>query len=483
MDGGFFEVSSFGISQWLFLKSLAFIYFLAFTSLFVQIPGLYGSQGIEPIQDFLIELKRRRKKIPFQDFPSLFWLNAHDYALEGAAGAGILFSIFILIGIGPAWLLFLLLWMIYLSFVSVGSVFLLFQWDILLLEIGFIAIFFSAQSVPSFLYLFLLWFLLFRFMFFSGLVKVLASTPEWRQLKAMRYHFETQPLPTKLAYYLHPLPLFFSKILVILTLLIELGLPILIFSPSEVRFIVFLVFVFFQILIFFTGNYAFFNLLTIVLCIPLLDDSYWMQLGIHFSWASGTPWIIDRLLDIMAVILICLNGIQFMIRWIPLQLFDQLLSFCRSYYLVNSYGLFANMTTRRFEIIIEGSLDGINWKPYEFKWKPGSLTEAPKQVAPHQPRLDWQMWFAALSSYYSNPWFIKFLIRLLEGSPTVLRLLKTNPFEQKPPKLIRALLYDYHFSDITQKRKTGEWWTRIVKGTYFPAISLQKHSNQDHSVE
>ncbi len=488
MDGILIKASSFVIAQWLFLKLLAVIYFFAFWSLLVQVKGLYGAKGIAPIRDLLDDIKNTMNKRPFFRIPTIFWWNASDLFLQGTAIFGIIISLLIVIGMPVTPFLFFLLWLTYLSFVTVDSVFLSFQWDSLLLETGFMAIFFSIQTPPLMLWIFLLWFFLFRFIFSSGIAKVLATLPQWRNLKAMCYHFETQPLPTKLAYYAHQLSKILGRLLTATTLIFELGVPFLIFGFSFIRLIGFSLLVLFQVFIFLTGNYAFFNLLSVVLCFPLLEDRYlqWMIDGFQvISIGSSYSLSMQVFLALIAGFLFLLNMMQLIGIFIPVPIFYRLMRFIGPYYIVNSYGLFAHMTIRRPEIIVEGSEDGLHWKEYEFKWKPDNLFKPPKQVAPHQPRLDWQMWFAALDHYYNNPWFMNFLILLLEGSKPVLNLLGTNPFPDIPPKFVRARLYDYHFSDWKTKQATGQWWTRTLKGVYMPAISIrdiEKEMHRNHVI-
>ena len=473
------DAPTFVYAQWLFLKFLALNYFFAFGSLFLQIKGLYGTQGILPINELLSHIKKRTGgKIPFRDAPTFFWVNSKDFTLELTAFLGMVASLLVIGGVCPA-PLFFFLWAAYLSFLTVGSVFLSFQWDILLVEVGFIAIFFSLQTPPPILMIYLLWIVLFRLIFSSGVVKWISGCPEWRALKAMEYHFETQPIPNRLAFYSHILAKLFTKLFDIGVNFFEIAVPFLIFTPQPLRYVGFVLTVFFQILIMLTGNYAFFNTLTIALCIPLLDATY-LQ-----GWFAEIPTItafepnvyLSVALNFIAGILILWNVLELISLFYPLGRIDKLFIRLAPFRIVNSYGLFARMTTERNEIIIEGSDDGTYWKAYEFKWKPGDPKFPPRQVAPHQPRLDWQMWFAALSSYQYNPWFVRFLERLLEGSPDVLGLLKTNPFPLNPPKYIRSMFYQYHFTDLRTKRKTGMWWTRTLKGHYSPVYSIQK---KDH---
>jgi len=427
---------------------MAITYFLAFWSLWVQVLGLYGSKGILPIQKY------------------------SDFIIINGTLAGMLIALLALVGIYPA-PLFFCLYLLYLQYHKKGGDFLAFQWDILLLEMGFMTFLYAIQTPPPYAMVFLFWVFLFRFMFSSGIVKILSSCPSWRTFSAMDFHYETQPLPNSIAYYMHQLPRSFGKFSQWVTYFIELVVPFFIFTPMPIRFGVFVLLVSFQILILLTGNYAFFNLLTIVLCIPLLNDSHLPDLPFGMAF-SATLWT-SVPLTFIAMLLIVLNLVEIADLYFDLRHIQRIVrSWFSPYRLLNHYGLFAVMTTKRNEIIIEGSDDGENWKVYEFKYKPGALKERPCQVAPHQPRLDWQMWFASLRSFRYEWWLQNFLVRLMEGSPEVLKLLKTNPFPEAPPKFIRAQFYEYHFTSLKTKRATGEWWQRKYLGEYSPMYKLNR---------
>lgn len=474
MDWLLYPALDYTISQELFLRGLALTYFIAFWSLLKQVKGLYGAKGITPISELLQGLRQKNGGKPDLRAVTFFWINSSDTCLQWVCVCGMTAALLVFLGVISS-LLFFLLWAFYLSFVSIGSVFLSFQWDTLLLETGFIAIFFSIQIPSPPIYVYLLWFLLFRFLFSSGVVKLLSRCPEWRSLKAMSYHFLTQPIPNRLAYYAHQYAQSFSKLYVSGVFVFELAVPFMIFGPSNLRLYAFCLMVFFQLFIFATGNFAFFNLLTIVLCLPLLNNNHlaWLKLSQPSTLAGSVDFYLAAALTVIGGGLLFLNILQLAGLFTYLRLSQRILWRISPLLLVNHYGLFARMTTVRNEIIIEGSMDGNQWKSYEFKWKPGDLFAPPKQVAPFHPRLDWQMWFAALDSWESNAWFCRFVALLLNGSLDVQALLKTNPFPQAPPKYIRTLLYEYHFSDLATKRTTGEWWTRKYKGNYSPIFSLR----------
>ena len=484
--GTHIERTTYIFSRWLFLRGLGLIYIIAFVSLWLQVHGLIGSNGILPAENYLAAAHQQIGAKGYHLVPTLFWLNSSDLFLHLICAGGVLLSLVLIAGFFPT-ISLMGLWTFYLSLVTVGQVFLRFQWDILLLEAGFLAIFFTPlklrdsfnftpQSSTPFLWLFR-W-LLFRLMFASGFVK-LVSDEVWRNLTALNYHYETQPLPTWIGWYVHQLPDWLHKISIIGMFAIELAVPFLIFAPRRFRTAGCIGLTSLQILIFLTGNYCFFNLLTIVLCLLLIDDITWKSLLPKRLMPSCYPVELppNRISKIcliaVAITLFIMSSIQFgeqIFRNAKLPELAWILPF-RS---VNTYGLFADMTESRPEIIVEGSNDGKKWETYEFKWKPGSLNRAPRWVAPHQPRLDWQMWFAALRSNYQNTsWFLDFMGTLLQGKPEVLRLLSENPFPDTPPRYVRAVLYDYQFTDIPTKRIEGTWWQRKRIGIYCPIISLR----------
>jgi uncharacterized membrane protein YphA (DoxX/SURF4 family) len=421
--------------------------------------------------------------------PTVGWLSASDAALKWQCLAGVGLSVLLLVGIAPALTLFLL-WALYLSLQSIGSPFLDFQWDLLLLETGFLAIFFaplqwversSRQSAPSTLALWLLRWLLFRLMFESGCVKLMSGDISWWNLSALRYHYETQPLPTWIGWYAHQLPAHFQAFCTFAMLGLELVGPVLIFAGRRARLTAAGVFIFFQVLILLTGNYTFFNYLTIVLCIILLDDDV-----LAFRAARGLPPLRERcrrwsrlVTAPLAVIVVLVTSMGLMgtlripERWSALS--RVVYGWLEPLHSFNGYGLFAVMTVERPEIIVEGSNDGKTWVPYEFKYKPGALDRRPRFIAPYQPRLDWQMWFAALSGPDDNPWFLNFEARLLQNDPAVLALMGPNPFPNAPPRYVRAQLYQYHFTNLATRRATGNWWRRDYTGLYLPPIGLTAH--------
>jgi len=490
------EPPSYQATRWIFLRVLGIVYLFAFASLATQIIGLVGSDGIIPIKNVLANVTQNCDANHigldrYHLFPTLCWFNSSDAFLHAQCIAGILLACLVIIGIAPA-LCLAMLWLLYLSLTTASGDFLGFQWDNLLLETGFLAIFFAPlqllphrpakETAPSRIaHLLLLW-LLFRLMFESGFVKLASGDLTWRHLTALTFHYQTQPLPTWIGWYAHQAPVWFQRFSCAAMFTIELATPFFLFAPRRLRQWAASALIVLQILILLTGNYTFFNLLTIALCLLAFDDAAFRRF-IPQKWKSPqtTPqnkrhWPRAIIVPVACVVLL-ITTVDFLaavrvLRFLPpttVAVLDWFAPF-RSF---NNYGLFAVMTTPRNEIEIEGSDDGVNWRAYGFKYKPGALDRRPAFVAPFQPRLDWQMWFAALGDYRHNPWFVSFCLRLLQGSPDVLALLKENTFPARPPMYIRARLYEYRFTDFATRRKTGDWWQREYTGDYLPVISLR----------
>src|SRR5688572_9275263 len=463
-------MASYVFSRFLFLRLLGIVYFCAFASLVPQIVGLVGSHGIAPA-------------------------GVSDTMLRAVCIGGALLSLVLAAGFVPL-VSVPLLWIGYLWVSKVCGVFLRYQWDALLLETGLLAVLVAPAAwrervrdaiAPSRLAMWLMLWLLFRLMFGSGAVKLASGDPTWRDLTAMTFHYETQPIPNPVAYYAHHLPVALNKASTAVTLAIELVAPLLMLGPRRVRLLAAALLVGLQVVIAATGNFAFFNLLSMTLCVWLVDDSAWQYVGPAFRRTykdrrARTDPVgpaeagrhVRRALSIAAAMLIVpvsllhfTSSLGFLLPgWPLIAPMADVVAPLRS---VNSYGLFAVMTTTRPEIIVEGSNDGEVWTAYEFVWKPGDLRRRPPVVAPHQPRLDWQMWFAALGGYEENVWFQHFCARLLEGSPDVLGLVASDPFGGSPPRYIRAELYRYRFAAA----RDGSWWTRERLGDYSPVLSLR----------
>ncbi len=466
--------STYHAASALFSRALAFIYLIAFASFGMQVRGLIGSDGIVPVAEYLRFATAQLGTSAYWKVPTIFWWTHGDFALLSIPWGGVaLAAAAILARPHSRWqrIIFAILFVYYLSIVSAGQIFMTYQWDLLLLETGFLAIF----LVPAQPRVWLFQWLLFRLMFESGLVKLTSHDPTWRNLTALSFHYETQPLPTMIGWFAAHLPMGFQKASTAAVFVVELGLPMLMFGPRRFKQAAAAGTLGLQALILLTGNYTFFNWLAIALCLFLFDDRFFLWARrrtplIPVADAGSNRWVSAVLfLFVMTVSCIEFSSLFDPVSGTPGQIVEAQSSFG----LVNGYGLFANMTTRRPEVEIEGSNDGQEWQPYVFRYKAGPLDRAPGWVAPFQPRLDWQMWFAALGNYRENPWFVRLLLKLLEGSRPVLALMERDPFGGKPPKHVRAMVYEYRFTSIDEWRRTGNWWKRELKGEYFPPVSLK----------
>ena len=499
-----------------FLRMLGLIYLIAFVSLWVQVDGLVGSNGMSPVGRFLPAVRQQLGPDAYFLLPTLCWFDSSNAFLHFLCGGGVVLSLLLIFGIAPA-LLLAVLFVLYLSLTIAGQVFFNFQWDVLLLEIGFLSIFLAPWRLwPRDLIwwpgaappitgapvsragLFLLKFLLFKLMLMSGVVKLtsgddswgwLNQSFHWSALTALDYHYWSQPLPTVFAWWADKSPEWFKHFSVAFCLAVEIIVPFFIWAPRRPRLMAAGLIIFLQIIIALSGNYCFFNLLTIALCLLLIDDA---AIGISRrdipaainGAPNASPARTGRALSkqlcgyaALAVIVVTLPTNTWLIfsafkpqsrppGWLA-KFYEQL----EAFRIVNGYGLFRVMTKDRGEIVIEGSTDGVEWLPYEFKWKPGNVKRAPGWCAPHQPRLDWQMWFAALDAPEQNPWLVGLIVRLLEGSRDVTGLLAHDPFPDKPPHYIRAMFYRYRFTTPEERRKTGAWWKRQELREYLPTIS------------
>ncbi|XP_061577923.1 lipase maturation factor 2a [Cololabis saira] len=577
----------------LFLWCMAVIYMAAFVSLYVQLPGLYGNDGLLPARRQL-----RYTGTPLLEqlmsSPTLLWLgprlglDTHSaMELLCLVGAALSLAATLVEPLRDS-LVFFLLWALYLSLYQVGQVFLFFQWDNLLLETGFLCILVAPLTLlrgsravreHDRVTFWLTRWLLFRLMFASGVVKLTSRCPTWWGLTALTYHYETQCIPTPLAWFAHQLPVWWQKLSVVATFVIEIAVPFLFFSPlRRLRLGAFYLQVLLQVLIIFSGNYNFFNLLTLALCLPLLDDQhvrfwlrkkdkakdddnndsklqswlcYLLELAVWSLIIFGTVLCFDLQVDTtkksvssrtaftyhqfnqclktvtMPCVWIgvlsltwemvtsmfrcaCVSGFlkRFwgMVQWslfaaaaasmfavslVPFTFIEydsnakvwpgvrQAYELLDRYQLVNSYGLFRRMTGvgGRPEVVIEGSNDGVTWTEIEFMYKPGNMSASPPVVTPHQPRLDWQMWFAALGPHTQSPWFTSLMYKLLQGKTDVIELIQTDvskyPFPQQPPTYLRAHRYRYWFTEPKADGSYPErWWRRVYDEEFYPIVHL-----------
>jgi len=467
------EPVSYDLTAGLFIRLIGVVYLAAFISLGTQILGLVGGRGILPASALFGASGADGPFWSWLDLPSIFWLGAGDSFLEGACWAGAAASLAVALGRfnGPA---LLVCWILYLSLFHAGQIFMNYQWDLLLLEAGFLAwLLTSGSRIP----LYLLRWLLFRFMFLSGAVKLASGDPGWSSLSALRYHFETQPLPTPLAWHAHQLPDPMLSFMAGAHFAIELVLPFLIFLPRPPRFLAAAGFLALQLMIIATGNYGFFNLLTIALLVPLLDDQLLRRLvpgklvsAVAWKAPPIGPWGSAALAGFAAVAVFA-GGVQ-MAKRLSMRPDTAAIPALEPFHLVNTYGVFAYMVLDRREIVLEVSEDGVRWSEIGFRWKPGSPEHAPRWNIPHQPRLDWQLWFAALGDLRDSEWVVALVERILSGSPEVVALLGPPARDRDPPRLARATLYHYRYATPAE-RAEGPWWVREREAEYLPPVTLE----------
>lgn len=472
------RAAQFSTASWLFLRALGLTTFCAFISIWVQFEGLLGPEGILPAGEYMDwvdhTLSRRGEGgSAWTRVPSLLWLfDTTDAGARFVLALGTAASLGVLLGICTR-ISAILAWVSYLSIVSVGQVFLGYQWDALLLETLLVAALLAptlerpwTRFTPHWAPLALCWFLLFKLMFLSGWVKLASSDATWSNLTALEFHYWTQPLPAWPAYFVDSLPSIFHKLSAVGMFVIELVAPFLIFGPRKVRNAAAVALIALQILIAATGTYGFFNLLTITLCLLLFDDE-------SLDWFAGLRSRVPvrtskhRILTAVAALFFVLSSLALVERLVP-QLTDfaapikRLSAPLRSF---NNYGLFAVMTTERREIELHASADGVSWQKYEFEYKPDELDQIPAFATPHMPRLDWQMWFAALGTCRSNPWFIQMLERLGEDSRQVEKLFDDVPkFE---PRYFATPVYEYRFAE-------ERYWKRNRVGEFCPVLAFEK---------
>jgi len=464
--------------SWLFLRLLGLTFLIAFASIGNQILGLVGSEGILPLTRKLATLEAENGPWRFWLSPTLFWINSSDIALVSACIAGAAASVLVVLNLLTRPML-LLAFVLHLSLWYAMPVFGNIQPDAYILEVGLLGVFLTAGSR---IIVWLFRWLLFRFMLLSGMVKLLTHDPSWAHLTALNYHYETQPLPTPLAWYVHQFPDWFQQFSVAATFGIELLLPWLIFMPRNLRFIAAWGFLILQIAITLTGNYYFLNLLTIFLCLFLFDDQAlarvlpaWLVSNRRFRLpVPGLRATLGAAALALVVVSTDLALIWKRIEKEPLPgPLATLVETASRFGITNFYGFFGVMNTERRELILEGSMDGKDWKAYEFRYKPGNVHHCPSWSIPYHPRLDWTLWFAASESPYRNLWFGDLLYSLLKASPPVLALLASNPFPDNPPALVRATVYRYRFTTPEERAASGDCWVRERIGTYVPPLGLE----------
>jgi hypothetical protein len=479
---------SFATGTRLFVCALAVAHAVAFASIWAQSDGLTGPSGILPAGQYLALAREQLGRQAWYQVPSLCWIFGTGAFIKVLCGMGIALSALLFLGYAPA-LCLVLLWASYLSLLSAGQIFFDFQWDLLLLESTLLAVFLvpwtlrrgHAPYEPLPWARYIAWWLLFRLMFLSGIVKLTSGDPNWRNLTALTFHYQTQPLPTPLAWYAQQLPLWFQKGSCLFMFAVELAAPLCLLAPRKIRHLAALALIALQVLIALTGNYAFFNLLSIGLCLTCLDDDWWRT--IHWGVAdredseasaktrlraTATRWFAAFYVGVTffdTVASLSSEAAASPIVSVVREAIEPLCSF-------NDYGLFRVMTIERPELVIEGSDDGRDWREYGLPYKPGDLSLRPKWVAPYQPRLDWQLWFAALGPPESAPWVGTLCEKLLRGDSAVLGLFSRNPFPSHPPHLIRVVLYKYEFTSSEERSRTGNWWRRTPIDFYITPVAL-----------
>ena len=468
------DATSYWLSRIILQRGLGLVYLLAFVCALQQFRPLLGERGLLPVPDFV-------QQVPFREAPSLFYFWAKDWAFAAAAWSGIGLSCAVLAGAADrcnSWVgavIWALLWLLYLSFVNVGQIFYGFGWESLLLEAGFFAMFLGGQDVaPQLVNVLIYRWLAFRIMFGAGLIK-LRGDPCWRDLTCLDYHYQTQPIPNPLSWYFHWGPAWTHRGGVVFNHFAEVVVPFAYFLPQPLSSIAGLVTIAFQAMIMASGNLSWLNFLTIVLAVPTLDDRF---LGILLPLKAplvATTGAGFKALTAAVGILVAVLSVNPIRNMLSRQ--QAMNASFNALHLVGTYGAFGSITKDRYEIVVEGTDDvqrtsETEWREYEFKGKPGDLARMPIQIAPYHLRLDWLMWFAAMSSYREHPWFVHLMEKLLEGDAATLSLLRENPFTQRPPRYVRAEIYAYQFTTPDERRVTGQWWKRQRAGIYFPPVAL-----------
>jgi hypothetical protein len=466
----------------LFLRLLGLCFLAAFLSLLAQVTVLFGRDGLLPAAAYL----ERIHGASLWQAPTVFWLDASDGALWWTAVAGAVVSLGLAAGVAPRWCV-AVVWGLYLSFVTIGQDFLSFQWDNLLLESAFFALFIAPGGLwprrapaPHPLAVFLMTWLVFRLHFESGAAKLLVGDRTWRDLTAMSSYYETAPLPTWVGWWAHQMPLPAHRFCSLFTLVVELGVVWLVWGPRRARVVGFLVMAAMQVSILLTANYQTFNYLTLALLLFALDDGHlgWLAARLGRPLAPAPPPVRSRgrtiSLAAAVAIVVPVSVVPFLPFFGPsAPLATVTVPVHRAldpWRTPNAYHLFASMTRVRREAVIEGTADGVTWLPYEFRYKPGDPERAPAFVAPHQPRVDFQLWFLFLGGH--QPAYVdRLLERLLDAPAAVAPLFSRDPFVAEPPRQVRVAVYRYRFTDRAARRATGAWWNRELLGTTKPVAS------------
>ncbi|MGW5095718.1 lipase maturation factor family protein [Streptomyces nodosus] len=463
-----FVAPEYWLSRLVFQRALAVVYLFAFLTAALQFRALIGRRGMLPVPHLVA-------RVPFREAPSVFHLHYSDRFFALWAWAGCAVSVALAAGVDsrvPLWagmLLWLLPWALYLSIVNVGQTWYSFGWESLLLEVGFVAVFLGNGTVaPPIVVLFLLRWILFRVEFGAGLI-TLRGDACWRKLTCLDYHHETQPMPGPLSWFFHRLPKPLHRVEVAANHVTQLVVPVLLFTPQPVATAAAALMIVTQLWLVLSGNFAWLNWLTVVLALSAV------RFPSHASRPAGAPLWYEVVVLAVAAGLVALSRqpVRNMISrgQIMNRSFDPL-------HLVNTYGAFGTVSRTRYEVVIEGTAQEVprrdaDWREYEFKGKPGDPRRWPRQYAPYHLRLDWLMWFAALSPGYAAPWFGALVERLLENDRDTLRLLRRCPFPaHAPPRYVRARLFRYRFTTWRELRETGACWERVYVREFLPPTRL-----------
>jgi hypothetical protein len=465
---------------WVFLRALALIYLAAFASLAVQIRALAGAGGIFPLEEQLTAAAGEHGLMAFLAYPSLFWLAAGDWALLAVAWGGCVLAVLLLFGRWQRGLL-ILLYLFYLSLYHAGQMFTNFQWDFLLLETGFLAIFLPGGSRVV---VWLFRWVLFKLRFLSGASKLISADPTWSGLTALNYYFETQPLPHTGSWYAHQLPEWLLRTGTAGTLFVELIVPFFMFLPRPWRLFAAWATILWQALIIATSNHNFINLLTIVLCLFLFDDRALRRvlprrLADRLTAVSPLPARARQAVAVatLAAALVVLPAgaaaAAEMFARRPLPVMGAAYRAVEPWRIANRYHIFPTIETQRISVQIDASLDGEHWVPLDFRYAPDDPFERPPFIVPHQPRVDWMLWFVPMGPVFLD-WLTRFGNRILAGDPRVTALLAKPPFGGRPPRMLRLRVYRYRFTTPAQRAETGAWWTREDLGPFYPLPVLER---------
>jgi hypothetical protein len=464
------DAPDYTIARFVIERGLALIYAIAFLVAANQFPALAGERGLQPAPRLIARTR-------FLQTPSIFHLGYSDRRLAFVAWTGVGLSLLLVVGLPQQAPLpvtmatWLVIWALYQSIMNTGGTFYGFGWESLLLEAGFLAVFLgNAETAPQWLVIVAFRWLGFRVEFGAGLIK-LRGDPCWRNLTCMDFHHETQPMPNPLSWFFHHLPRPLHRVEVLGNFFAQLVLPFGLFLPQPFASVAALLMIVTQLYLVVSGNYAWLNWLTILACVAGIADPAGVAAAGTFN---ATPAWFATLVVAMAALVVVLSWWPVRNMASPGQAMNA--SF-NPLHIVNTYGAFGSVGRTRYEVVVEGAADEAaaedEWREYGFKGKPSEPGRVPRQVAPYHYRLDWQIWFIPLSPLYRGDWFLQFLVRLLEGDALTLRLLRRNPFPDKPPALIRARLFRYRYSTWRELRETGRWWVRTLVDEYIPPFGLR----------